>query len=482
LTATAVASNQVYLAWPGITNAVSYNLKRSTVSGSGYTLVASDIAATACYDSAAVASTTYYYVVSAINGGGESANSTQSSATTPAPSVPAAPKGLTAAAGTSQILLNWIASIGASSYTIKRAANGSGSFTNIATGVAATYTDTNVIPGTVYYYVVTAVNANGESDYSAPAIATLAAKLTGIIIGTAGSFNNGGNTITKVFDGNLTTFFDAPSSTGGSNCWAGLDFGAGTSNVITQIRYCPRATFGSRMINGIFQGANDPAFTDPVILFTVTSQPPDGVMTVQAVNNTNAFHYVRYLSPVGGWGNVAEVEFDGTPAVPAPPVAPTGLKASAGDTQVTLNWSASAGATGYNVKSSTTNGGSYSVVASNLTGLVYTNMGLTDGVTYYYVVSAANSGGESPNSLQVSAMPVSLFPPPLTFSNSGNQLQLGWPVDHLGWTLEVQTNSLNTGLGTNWVPVTNSTSTNQMTIQLNPAAGNTFFRLVYLQN
>src|SRR5215469_6195130 len=75
-----------------------------------------------------------------------------------------------------------------------------------------------------------------------------------------------------------------------------------------------------------------------------------------------------------------------------------------GNGQVVLSWSASSGATSYNVKRSTTNGGPYNTIASPTTAS-YTDTGLTNGTTYYYVVSAVNSAGESANSSQVSATP-----------------------------------------------------------------------------
>jgi hypothetical protein len=65
----------------------------------------------------------------------------------------------------------------------------------------------------------------------------------------------------------------------------------------------------------------------------------------------------------------------------------------------------------------------------------------------------------------------------MTFN--GSQLQLFWPQDHTGWTLQMQTNSLNTGLGTNWVGVTNSTVTNQLIVPFSATNGSVFFRLVY---
>jgi cellulose 1,4-beta-cellobiosidase len=89
----------------------------------------------------------------------------------------------------------------------------------------------------------------------------------------------------------------------------------------------------------------------------------------------------------------------------AVPPAPTGLTATAGSAQVALSWNATSGATGYNVKRSTTNGGPYSNVATNVTSPSFTNTGLTNGTTYYYVVTAVNASGESPVSTQASATP-----------------------------------------------------------------------------
>ncbi|HKQ77388.1 MAG TPA: endo-1,4-beta-xylanase [Blastocatellia bacterium] len=91
------------------------------------------------------------------------------------------------------------------------------------------------------------------------------------------------------------------------------------------------------------------------------------------------------------------------PAGPLP--APTGLAATAGNAQVQLSWNASAGATSYNVKRATTSGGPYTTVAS-VSSPSFTNMGLTNGTTYFYVVSAVGANVESANSSQVSATPL----------------------------------------------------------------------------
>jgi glucosylceramidase len=94
-----------------------------------------------------------------------------------------------------------------------------------------------------------------------------------------------------------------------------------------------------------------------------------------------------------------------------PPAQPTGLNAAADNNQVALNWTASSGATSYNVKRATVNGGPYTTV-TNVATTNCTNTGLINGTTYYYVVSALNAIGESANSSQVSATPTN-HPPVL---------------------------------------------------------------------
>jgi len=73
----------------------------------------------------------------------------------------------------------------------------------------------------------------------------------------------------------------------------------------------------------------------------------------------------------------------------------------------------------------------------------------------------------------------SLNPVNITCSVSGGQLTLSWPADHLGWTLQTQTNTLSTGLSGTWYPVSGSTATNSMTFPVNPANPAVFYRLKY---
>jgi hypothetical protein len=78
-----------------------------------------------------------------------------------------------------------------------------------------------------------------------------------------------------------------------------------------------------------------------------------------------------------------------------------------------------------------------------------------------------------------SAPAVALNPTNITSVLSGNILILSWPADHLGWRLQVQTNSLQSGLSTNWVGLPGSELVTRTNITVNPANAAVYFRLVY---
>jgi cellulose 1,4-beta-cellobiosidase len=117
------------------------------------------------------------------------------------------------------------------------------------------------------------------------------------------------------------------------------------------------------------------------------------------------------------------------------PQAPAGLRVSAGDTQVTLGWIGASNVTSYNVKRTTNNGGPYSTIASIAT-TNYTDIGLTNGTTYYYVVSALNPAGESSNSAQVTVVPC----PSTSLSLTETNLTISWSRASEGFRLQSRTN------------------------------------------
>lgn len=122
-----------------------------------------------------------------------------------------------------------------------------------------------------------------------------------------------------------------------------------------------------------------------------------GLVVCSAANgtlNTSTFSNVQITGGNGG-------------APLLTPAAPTALLAAPGDKAVPLRWQASFGAARYTVKRATSSGGAYSTVAAGITPSSYTDTTVTNGTTYYYVVTAANSAGTSGNSPQDSATPIS---------------------------------------------------------------------------
>jgi fibronectin type 3 domain-containing protein len=166
-----VSSQQVSLSWTASSGATSYHVKRSTTSGGPYAQVGAPTT-TNFSDAGLTNGTAYYYVVSAVNSAGESANSSEVSATPVPPPPPAAPTGLTAIAGNQQVSLSWTASSGATSYHVKRSTASGGPYTQVGAPTTTSFTDTGLANGTIYYYVVSALNASGESANSSQASAT----------------------------------------------------------------------------------------------------------------------------------------------------------------------------------------------------------------------------------------------------------------------------------------------------------------------
>jgi uncharacterized protein YccT (UPF0319 family) len=172
-------TNQVTLSWGTVSTATSYNMYYATTSGvttTNGTRISN--VTTPVVQTGLAASTTYYYIVTAVNSVGEGAASVQVAATTlavvPNPTAPAAPTGVSAVGGATQATISWPAVTGATSYNL---------YWSTTTGVTpltgtmiANAISPNVQTGlsaaTTYFYVVTAVNAAGESAPSAQASAT----------------------------------------------------------------------------------------------------------------------------------------------------------------------------------------------------------------------------------------------------------------------------------------------------------------------
>ncbi|MGA9042752.1 MAG: glycoside hydrolase family 44 protein [Terriglobales bacterium] len=200
----------------------------------------------------------------------------------------------------------------------------------------------------------------------------------------------------------LMTLLLLPGCGGGSG-------GGTTPPSIPSIPAGVTATAGNAQVS-LTWNASSGATSYHVKRSTVSGGPYTQVAAPTATNDTDTgltngttyYYVVSALNSAGESGNSNEAF--SKPVLPVPSV-PAGLTATAGDTQIALSWTASLDAASYNVKRSTVSGGPYTTVASPTT-TSDTDTGLTNGTTYYYVVSAVDSTGESANSSSANATPV----------------------------------------------------------------------------
>jgi autotransporter-associated beta strand protein len=200
-----------------------------------------------------------------------------------------------------------------------------------------------------------------------------------------------------------------------------------------------------------------------------------------AGNFSGSFANLQLQLPAGFSGTLVSNAHQVILSLTGAPSVPTNLCAVAGNGQVTLAWNAAASATGYNVRGSTTNGGPYACLVSLVAATNCACAGLSNGVLYYFVVTATNTSTalESACSSQAAARPIAASSPSLTFSCGSGQLSVAWPADHTGWLLEAQTNQPGGGLGTNWVLVDGTEGTNAVAIPIASTNGSVFFRLAH---
>lgn len=435
------------------TDLAGYTVLRSTTSGGPYEIAARGLTNTTFTDKFANQPQPYYYVVKAVDRSlNASANSAQVSAT---------PTLAPAQLARYQFEGNTTDGSGNANHHIS--VNGSPTFPVGKYG--------------------TALDLDGASQYTMVS-ANILASVTNFTIACWVNWD-GGSAWQRIFDfGNDTTeyMFLSPSSGGGTLRFAITTNGGGGEQVIEssplpvgQWRHVSvtRSNNVARLYtNGVLVASGPvtiaPANFNPALNYLGKSQWPDPLFNGR-LDEFYLYNYALSSSEIVALANTTGV-----------PATPTGLAATAGDAQATLSWTAAAGASSYNVKRATANGGPYTLVATNLT-TTYTNTGLSNGSVYYYVVSAFNIVGESGNSVQVSARPVSSAPTNIVFAATpgGDQLTLTWPSSHTGWRLQTQTNTIATGLGTNWFDVTGTAATNAITLPVDSNNGSVFYRLVF---
>jgi fibronectin type 3 domain-containing protein len=394
--AAASRSAQVTLSWTASAGAMSYNVFRGLSPGGEATTAIASVATNTYTDTGLTNGTTYYYKVNAVGAMGTSAMSSEMVGRPVA--IPPAPTNLAGTAGNAQVSLTWTASAGAATYNLYRGTTAGGeSTTAVATGITGTsYTNTGLANGTKYYFKVAAVNGSGTSPMSNEASAT-----------PVGAPPAPTNLAATAGNAQVSLTWTASAGAATYNLYRGTTAGGESATAVA---------------TGI----------------TATSYTNTGL--------ANGTKYYFKVAAVGSGGTSPQSnEANATPV--APPPAPTNLAATAGSAQVSLTWTASSGATSYNVYRGTAAGGeSGTPIATGVTTTSYTNTGLSNGTKYYFKVAAVNAGGTSGMSNESSATPV---------ASSSTQMDCGITTGPpSGWVVDAGTG----GSLKNWIGTSVNTS------------------------
>ncbi|MDK8180756.1 fibronectin type III domain-containing protein [Paenibacillus sp. UMB4589-SE434] len=314
--------------------------------------------------------------------------------------------------GDKVVKLEWV-DTGAKSYNIKRSTSKGGPYSSLAASITGTsYTDKAVTNGTTYYYVVASVNEAGASAYSPERIIKPQATnytgglLDGLTLDAGDKFLYP-TTPTKVrelTDNDTDTSLSISSRT--AVVWYTFDSGKEISSFIVG----SRASFKLELYNN----KNE-------LVYEQTTAVKEGVQLLPSPIGNVWTVVLKGENWASEWNVFGKNEHQPVPA-------PLNLTATAGDKSVVLNWSKVNNGTGYNVKRSTKAGGPYVTVAT-VTGSTYsyTDNTVTNGTTYYYVVSAVDAISESGNSNEASATPKGgdvVIPPITDDGQSGNRALL----------------------------------------------------------
>ena len=375
---------------------------------------------------------------------------------TPIPTVPAAPTGLTAGTGNAAVYLSWNASTGATAYNVKRSLVSGGPYATIASPTANSYVDTAVSTCSSYFYVVSATNSLGESPNSSESAVTLGAFELAVNSGgsaanqfvTDGYYSGGTAASTTAAIDTSAVTSPAPQAVYQTERYGNFTY---TFTNLTQgVNYLVRLHFAEiywtatndRIFN-VFINGNEVLTNFDVFAVSGGEDMANIQQFMVAPNTTNAI-VIQYVTIKDN------AKSSGIEILLPPPVAPVGLTATASNSLVALSWNTVSGATSYNVERSVVSGGPYTLLSSGLTVTNYTDSVVTNGTTYFYVVLAVNNGCDSTNSIQVSATPNQPIVPALYGASITNG-QFGFWINTnntgTNYTLMASTNL------TSWIPI-----------------------------
>ena len=344
------------------------------------------------------------------------------------------PTNLAATAGDGSVSLDWAdnTELGLSAYGVYRSDTLGGPYTRLADSANSDYVDSTVTNGATYYYVVTAIDtSNNESAYSFNVSATPRGGAFITIVNP--SFEEPG-TVKQTNWGSVpgwssdTVASESGVESGGMDgAWEGYLKGSDpavwqlTNHVLLAGETLELAVYsklgwlGSTFTMALYYdnaGSRVTVASQQITLLSTWQEItlPFNVDDVPAAVGKQIGILLNNPSGAADWILIDNVRlFLTSGGDTTPPAAPSGLVATAGDGSVSLDWAdnGESDLAGYSVYRSTTSGGGYMSIISGQTTSDYVDNGVTNGTTYYYVVTAADtSSNESPDSNQDLATPL----------------------------------------------------------------------------
>jgi hypothetical protein len=344
------------------------------------------------------------------------------------------------AASGGKMSISWNAAAGATSYNVYRSTTPGGEGTTpIGSTTSTAYTDTGLTSGppTLYYYKVAAVNGGTVSPQSTEAVSPMAPR-TSPGSGTVAGISQNGGWLFYGKDG-LGGGFDWFNATAGmcTGCpdwfpqWLSAQSGAlAPGGTVVDMAYSDTATLtfsnvvvpSTGLYNIDFRYAFGPGLFPSVtnremglqVNGTVVTSHVRFPITGSFATYQHAFTQVHLnagrntimLFAVTDHGISRVDEVTVTAATGTLPSDPTNLTGVAKNGQVALSWTASTGATSYQVYRGTVFDGAATTPIATVTSPSYTDASVTNGTLYFYEVAATNSVGTSGDTEQITMTPM----------------------------------------------------------------------------
>ncbi|MCB0642495.1 MAG: RICIN domain-containing protein, partial [Phaeodactylibacter sp.] len=117
--------------------------------------------------------------------------------------------------------------------------------------------------------------------------------------------NNGPQDLSVAFDGDFNTHVDGYTYWG----FLGYDFGEGSEVTAATWKYAPRNGWAWRMNGSELRGSNSSDYlNDFDVLYTVSDNPAEGVLTAATITSTTAYRYIYWFDGAYSFANIAEFE------------------------------------------------------------------------------------------------------------------------------------------------------------------------------